>query len=149
MILVLLLLFLVFLAAAIICPLLIFVNPLTSWLYRFVTAGTALVVATVTYRLTFYFIYFSNPNTRIHGWPVPVVIFQRDTPEGPWLDYVGPTVVLGFPINLVLLLGTCFFLLRILNIVLTRKKNPVMQPQIEAIRVTPNLMQSINEQQHD
>ncbi len=51
---------------------------------------------------TAFYSYYSNPNTRVFGWPIPRVVFQRDTPASPWLDYVGPTIVLAYPINFVL-----------------------------------------------
>jgi hypothetical protein len=122
MIAVLFLLFLGFLVAAVSCPCLILVSPLTSRFYRWMTLATALVVASVAYGMTFHYSYYPDPNTRICGWPVPIVVFQRDTPNAQWLDYVGPTVILGPPINLVLWLGTWFFLLWVLNIVLTRRR---------------------------
>jgi hypothetical protein len=122
MIAVLFLLFLGFLLAAVSCPYLILMNPLTSRFYRWMTLGAALVVATVACGMTFCYSCYPNPNTRICGWPVPIVVFQRDTPDGQWLDYVGPTVILVFPINLILWLGTWFFLLWVLNFVLTRRK---------------------------
>ncbi len=43
-----------------------------------------------------------DPNTIIHGWPVPTIILQRDNSTSPWLDYVGPTTILGLPMNFVL-----------------------------------------------
>ncbi|WP_145167522.1 hypothetical protein [Rubripirellula lacrimiformis] len=54
------------------------------------------------YFSTFRYTYLANANTRFHGWPVPTVIFQRDGPGEPWLDFVGPTVILAYPMNLVL-----------------------------------------------
>lgn len=55
-----------------------------------------------SYFTTFRYTYPADANTRFRGWPVPTVIFQRDGPNEPWLDYVGPTVVLAYPMNLVL-----------------------------------------------
>jgi hypothetical protein len=49
--------------------------------------------------------YYSNENTRIVGWPVPVVIFQRDDANAPWLDFVGPTTVFGYPMNLAIFMS--------------------------------------------
>jgi hypothetical protein len=54
------------------------------------------VVAALT---TFGYEYYSNANTRIRGWPVPMIILQRDSAEAPWLDFVGPTTLLGYPMN--------------------------------------------------
>jgi len=62
----------------------------------------ALVAAVVTMTTTGFFSYFSNPNTHIYGWPIPRVVFQRDDATSPWLDYVGPTIVLAFPMNFIL-----------------------------------------------
>ena len=59
----------------------------------------ALIATIVT---TAFYSYYANPNTRVFGWPIPRVVFQRDTPISPWLDYVGPTIVLAYPINFVL-----------------------------------------------
>ena len=67
-------------------------------LYLFALTGS-IVAAYVT---TFRYSYLANANTRYYGWPVPTVIFQRDGPNEPWLDYVGPTVILAYPMNLVL-----------------------------------------------
>lgn len=66
----------------------------------FSAALTCSVVA--AYLTTFHYTYLANANTRFHGWPVPTVIFQRDGPGEPWLDFVGPTVILAYPMNLVL-----------------------------------------------
>lgn len=54
------------------------------------------------YFTTFHYVYFANANTRFHGWPVPTVIFQREGPGEPWLDFIGPTAILAYPMNLVL-----------------------------------------------
>ena len=74
---------------------------LTIWLRRlyFAFFGVANIAA---YFTTFHYIYFANANTRFHGWPVPTVIFQRDGPDAPWLDFVGPTILLAYPMNLTL-----------------------------------------------
>ena len=61
-------------------------------------AGTCVAAFYSTFKYT----YLANANTRFHGWPVPQVIFQRDGPGEPWLDFVGPTVLLAYPMNVVL-----------------------------------------------
>jgi len=53
---------------------------------------------------TLFISYYDNPNTRVFGWPIPRVVFQRETPTSPWLDYIGPTIVLAYPMNFVLYL---------------------------------------------
>jgi hypothetical protein len=52
---------------------------------------------------SYIYVYFSNPNTRFHGWPVPYVVFQRDDVNSPWLDFIGPPF-LSYPMNLILFL---------------------------------------------
>ncbi len=52
--------------------------------------------------MTSLFSYYTNQNTHVFGWPVPRVVFQRDTPTSPWLDYIGPTIVLAYPMNFIL-----------------------------------------------
>ena len=64
--------------------------------------AVAILVFIVAFLMTQYFSYYHNPNTRFFGWPIPRVVFQRDTPTSPWLDYVGPTVVLAYPMNFVI-----------------------------------------------
>ena len=61
-----------------------------KWLSRsyFLVVVLAFIAA---FLITSFFSYYSNSNTHIFGWPIPRVIFQRDTPTSPWLDYVGPT----------------------------------------------------------
>jgi hypothetical protein len=48
---------------------------------------------------TYRYRYFADENTEMYGWPMPVVVFQREGPDEPWLDYLGLTVYLAFPIN--------------------------------------------------
>ena len=122
MIIVLLMILLAALAALIICPIRIFRNPRSTKAYRHFTVVTGSAMVLLSYVMTFHFVYTTNPNTRVHGWPVAVVIFQRDTPEGPWLDYVGAITWLGFPINLVLLTGVWFLLLWLVNLLLYRRQ---------------------------
>lgn len=67
---------------------------------RIAYVAVLLVIAVVAARTTFWYEYFPDENTRIRGWPVPLVVFQRRSAEAPWLDYVGPTTLLGYPLNL-------------------------------------------------
>jgi hypothetical protein len=64
-----------------------------AYVLVFVTCGIVAYTATGYERRL-------NENTRVVGWPVPVVIYQRDDPNSPWLDFVGPTTVFGYPLNL-------------------------------------------------
>ena len=66
-----------------------------SYLLVVLLAFIATIITTAFYS------YYANPNTRVFGWPIPRVVFQRDTPTSPWFDYVGPTIVLAYPINFV------------------------------------------------
>ncbi|MEX2578822.1 MAG: hypothetical protein WD342_07170 [Verrucomicrobiales bacterium] len=70
---------------------------LIYWLLVVVAAGVCVFT-------TFNYIYYTNSNTRFHGWPIPTVVFQRDDAESPWLDFVGPTAFLAYPMNLILFL---------------------------------------------
>ena len=84
----------------------------------FVTAAVA------AYFTTFHYVHYTNANTRFHGWPIPTVVFQRDSPTSPWLDFVGPTVILAYPMNLLL-----FVLLpSILALVLAHRSRSRTQP---------------------
>ena len=70
---------------------------LSYWAWFVVAAGTCVFT-------TFNYTYYTNSNTRVHGWPIPTVVFQRDDAESPWLDFVGLTTVLAYPMNLILFL---------------------------------------------
>jgi hypothetical protein len=66
---------------------------------RFAYVATLIGGALAAAWTTFQYVYFPNENTRICGWPVPMVIFLRETPDSHCDDFVGPTTVLGYPIN--------------------------------------------------
>lgn len=70
---------------------------LSYWSWFVVAAGACIFT-------TFNYNYYSNSNTRFYGWPIPTVVFQRDDAESPWLDFVGPTSFLAYPMNLILFL---------------------------------------------
>jgi hypothetical protein len=82
------------------------------------------VVAVVSYFLTFHLVYFPNINTRYQGWPIPTVVFQRTGPEAPWLDFVGPTTLLGYPLNVLLIGGYILGLSWLVRRVLFGKVQP-------------------------
>jgi len=69
-----------------------------KWLSRsyFLVVLLAFIAA---FLVTTFFSYYSDANTHVFGWPIPRVIFLRDTPTSPWLDYVGPTIVFAYPMN--------------------------------------------------
>jgi hypothetical protein len=61
-----------------------------------------------------------NENTYAHGWPIARVVFQRDSPDGPWRDFIGWTLLLAYPLNylalLVPLVLTCLVIMRIQSV---------------------------------
>ena len=61
-----------------------------------------MLTCVATYLMTSLYSHYANPNTRIFGWPIPRIVFQRQNPESPWLDYFGPTILLAYPMNFVL-----------------------------------------------
>lgn len=75
--------------------------PANRWIRS--SYGLALLLAVAaTVGMTGFFSYYPDPNTHIFGWPIPRVVFQRHTADSPWLDFVGPTLVLAYPMNFVL-----------------------------------------------
>ncbi|EMI52555.1 membrane protein [Rhodopirellula sallentina SM41] len=101
-------------------------------------ALTGSVIA--AYFTTFHYTYLANANTRIHGWPVPTVVFQRDGLGKPWLDFVGPTVILAYPMNLVLF---AFVPALMVLVVFWIREHPQMT-SIDA--TAPTEAQSVNKQ---
>lgn len=77
------------------------------------------ITGAATFLTTFCYEYFLNENTRFCGWPVPVMVFQRDKADAPWLDFVGPTVVLAYPANL----GIFMFIPSAVFLVLVYRRN--------------------------
>lgn len=72
---------------------------------------------------TYYYDYFSNPNTHCHGWPIPHVVFQRNNPESEWRDYVGPTIFLALPMNWILFLFPPSLVIVATHIIRRKRKN--------------------------
>lgn len=66
-----------------------------------------------------------NENTFAYGWPVPRVVFQRHAPDGPWLDYIGWTMFLAYPLNYLALVFIPVFLGVIFLIFNKRRKNRI------------------------
>lgn len=87
---------------------------------RFITSYWLVVILVIvtTIVMTGYFSYYSNPNTQVFGWPIARVIFQRKTPDSPWLDYFGPTAVLAYPINFIL----SMFIPSVIFVLLSRRR---------------------------
>jgi hypothetical protein len=118
----LLILFLAMIAVDIWAAVIVFQRHVSGWLRSsyFVVAILAFVAA---FLFTSYFSYYANPNTHVFGWPVPRVIFQRDTPTSPWLDYVGPTILLAYPMNFVVYMSIPSLALIILAVRRRRQKH--------------------------
>lgn len=72
-----------------------------------------------------------NENTYAFGWPIPRVVFQRDSPDGPWLDFIGWTLILAYPLNylalLVPLVLACLAIMGFHNV--RSRTNKISQPQ--------------------
>ncbi len=56
------------------------------------------------------------------GWPIPIVIWQRISPNGHWIDFTGPITMFAFPINLIILFAVWFSLLWFINFVIIKIK---------------------------
>lgn len=115
---------------AVLCPYRILTNPGTSASYRCVTIVSGLAVAVLACVYTYHYVYAPDENTYVHGWPTPVVVFHRDAPSEPWLDYPCFTILFGLPMNLALFLGAWFLLLWFCNVVIirTRKRSGQEDP---------------------
>ncbi len=85
--------------------------------FKFSMIFLGLPAAIGSYFSTFRYHYFSNPNTQVFGWPIPMVIWQRDTPQSPWLDFVGPTLFLAYPLNLFVFYGFALLLLWFIRLI--------------------------------
>lgn len=75
----------------------------TRWI-RILSRLYIVAAAIAAYFSTFHYIYYADENTRFHGWPIPRIVFQRNNADSPWLDFVGPTIILAYPMNLILYL---------------------------------------------
>ena len=76
-----------------------------------------LAVGVVTWYMTYRYKYMPHEDKKIHGWPVPSLIFQRSASDGRWLDYVGPNVILAYPINYIFYLSIPTLLLTIYTLI--------------------------------
>ena len=74
-------------------------------LVRIAAVLLSLAVCATAWWTTYRYKYWVDPNTEFHGWPVPTVVFQRESPDSPFLDFVGLGIVIGWPLNTLLLLG--------------------------------------------
>jgi hypothetical protein len=102
-------------------PLLLFFSPHRSKRLKGLYIAVFIFCVVLSLVTTFFYSYTPNQNTRVYGWPVPTVIFQRDGPNAPWLDFVGTTTMLAYPINLILYL--CLPSILIMLLVLRRSRS--------------------------
>jgi hypothetical protein len=123
----LLIVFLMMVAVDVWAAIVVIFEPLLSGLAARSYFIIVLLTLLAAFLVTSFFSYYSDPNTHIFGWPVPRVIFQRDTPTSPWLDYVGPTIVLAYPMNFI----TYMFVPSVAFIILSiRRRRRASQNQI-------------------
>lgn len=80
----------------------ILISPEAKGWLRVVFVGLLLLSGGAAYWLTYKYQYFPNGNTRVYGWPIPWIVFQRHSPNDPFLDFVGPTYLLALPMNFLL-----------------------------------------------
>lgn len=67
---------------------------------RIVYLATSVCAAWTSIWKTSNVVYFTDPNQRVHGWPLPWVIWQRKDADSAWLDYVGLITLLAYPLNM-------------------------------------------------
>ena len=82
-----------------------------------------IVALPLTWYMTSIYKWEWNENTYTYGCPVPQVVFQRNSPEDPWLDFVGPTIILAYPMNYILYVLPPVVVLLVLSLVANRKPN--------------------------
>lgn len=71
---------------------------------RMVYGLAALMGVAMAYGLTYHYEYMANANTRVCGWPIPYVVFQRADATANWADFVGGIFTIAYSINLALFL---------------------------------------------
>jgi hypothetical protein len=78
-----------------------------GWILSLAYGLVGLIAAGAAVWLTFFYDYWANPDTHIHGWPAAIAIFHRDSPTAPFLDYVVPGLLgvsFVYAVNLSLLM---------------------------------------------
>lgn len=93
---------------------------LTTWLRSIYFVSLAAVLGIGAWS-TYGYDYFPNTNTHFHGWPIPYVVFQRETSESEWRDFVGPTTLLAMPLNWIIFLATPSLAILITNQIRKKK----------------------------
>lgn len=77
----------------------VFVSPRLPGWWRAVYLLCLAAAGLAAWRVTSSYTYYGGRNTRLVGWPIPRVIFQRRSADAPWEDFVGATVVLAYPMS--------------------------------------------------
>ncbi len=102
------------------CPISLWRDDTCPTVYKALSLLLIIPAVVGSYFSSFHFQYYLNPNTQVAGWPIPLAIFQRDTPNGPWIDYVGWVTDFAFPMNCVILLGVSLIIVWIIRVLLKR-----------------------------
>ena len=115
-------LFLLALILTITAPIVVFLQPRGIKRLMGIYIAALVLCAVVAYLTTFLYVYSPNENTRVCGWPIARMAYQRDGPGAPWLDYFGPTILFAYPMNLILY-SSLPSLLILLLLVFRKQKN--------------------------
>ncbi|MBN1554420.1 MAG: hypothetical protein JXA11_06720 [Phycisphaerae bacterium] len=110
-------------------PVYVFINE-RRWYLKFILSVVLIGALPLTYFMTAKYKAVWNENTYAIGWPIPVVVFQRPSPEDSYSDFVGPTIILAYPFNYALYTVFPDLIIMVFTMVrkrsLTKSKN---QPQ--------------------
>jgi hypothetical protein len=83
-------------------PIAVFLQPHGIKRLKSIYVAILVLCGVAAYLTTFLYVYSTNKNTRVCGWPIARMAYQRDGPDAPWLDYFGPTILFAYPMNLIL-----------------------------------------------
>lgn len=72
---------------------------------RIAYLGCLVATSIVACFMTLRFRYSPGPDIRVHGWPTPTVVFQRDSANSAWVEFVDPLYRFAIPLNLAYLLS--------------------------------------------
>jgi len=89
--------------ASVIYAIVISYRRLCEYWYKVLLWCGVLLSAVASYLLTYRYVYMTDIQTRVHGWPIPLIIWQQDE-TGRWLDYVGITVIIAWPLNFIIVM---------------------------------------------
>lgn len=83
--------------------------------------GVSAAILVVAFWTSCCYEYSPDDNTRVQGWPVALVVYQRDDANSPWLDYVGFTTLFGLPMNFIIFMFIPSYLFLVADYVRQRK----------------------------